>query len=77
MSDVIGIRISKKLKEDLQEFNIDYAEEVRTCLETIVKRKKLKQVMRQVDEFRNDLSKKAGVTASSADIIREDRDHTH
>jgi hypothetical protein len=42
-----------------------------------VKRKKLKQVMMQVDRFRNDLSKKIGVTAPSADIIREDREHAH
>jgi hypothetical protein len=77
MSDVIAVRISKKLKEDLQELNIDYSEEVRKCLESAVKRKKLKQVMKQVDRFRNELSKKAGVTKSSADIIREDREHAH
>jgi seryl-tRNA synthetase len=77
MSDVIAIRVSKKLKEELQELNLDYAEEVRECLERMVKRKKLKQVMMQVDRFRNDLSKKIGVTAPSADIIREDREHVH
>ena len=77
MSDVIAVRVSKKLKDELQELNLDYAEEVRECLERMVKRKKLKQVMRHVDRFRNDLSKKAGVTTPSADIIREDREHAH
>jgi hypothetical protein len=75
MSDVIAVRVSKKLKDELQELNLDYAQEVRECLERMVKRKKLKQLMRQVDRFRNDLYKKTGVTTPSADIIREDREH--
>jgi hypothetical protein len=75
MSDVIAVRVSKKLKDELQELNLDYAEEVRDCLERMVKRKKLKQLMRQVDRSRNELYKKTGVTTSSADIIREDREH--
>ena len=77
MSDVIAVRVSKKLKDELQELNLDYAQEVRECLERMVKRKKLKQLMRQVDRFRNELCKKAGVTIPSADIIREDREHAH
>jgi hypothetical protein len=77
MSDVIGVRVSKKLKEDLQELNIDYAEEIRACLEAVVKKKKLQQVMEQIEGFRNELSKKAAVTTPSADIIREDREHAH
>ena len=77
MSDVIGIRVPKKLKQDLQDLNLDYAEEVRSCLERAVKKKKLEQVMKEIDRFRNDLSKKAGETERSADIIRKDRDHAH
>ena len=75
MSDVIAVRVSKKLKDELQELNLDYAEEVRDCLERMVKRKKLKQLMRQVDSSRNELYKKTGLTTPSADIIREDREH--
>ena len=75
MSDVIAVRVSKKLKDELQELNLDYAQEVRGCLERMVKRKKLKQLMRQVDRFRDDLYKKTGVTTPSADIIRENREH--
>jgi arsenate reductase-like glutaredoxin family protein len=77
MSDVIAVRVPKKLKEQLQELNIDYAPEVRDCLERILKRKKLEELMRQVDRSRNELNKKAGVTTPSADIIREDREHAH
>jgi hypothetical protein len=75
MSDVIAVRVPKKLKDELQELNLDYAQEVRECLERMVKRKKLKQLMKQVDKFRNELYKKTGVTTPSADIIREDREH--
>ena len=77
MSDVIAVRVSKKLKEELQELDLDYADEVRACLEKMVKRQKMKKAMREVDRFRNELSKKIGVTVSSADIIRESRDHAH
>ena len=42
MSDVISIRVPKKLKDELQELNLDYAEEVRTYLERMVKKKKLR-----------------------------------
>jgi hypothetical protein len=77
MSDVIAVRVSKKLKDEVQELNLDYAEEVRACLERMVKKKKLKKAMEEVDKFRNELSQKIGVTMSSADIIREDREHAH
>jgi hypothetical protein len=77
MSEVIGVRIPKKLKEDLLALNIDYSEEVRKCLERAVKRNKLKQVMKQVDIFRNELRKKTGVTSPSAKVIREDREYAH
>ena len=77
MSDVIAVRVTKKLKDELQELNIDYAPEVRNCLERMLKKRKLKEIMKQVDKSRNELHKKTGVTTPSADIIREDRDHAH
>jgi hypothetical protein len=77
MSDVIAVRVPKKLKDELQELNIDYAEETRAHLEAVVKRKKLIKVMKDVDRFRNKLGEKTGVTTSSADIVREDREHAH
>jgi len=77
MSDVIAFRVPKKLKEELQELNVDYAEDVRECLEKKVKAEKLKRLLKERDTFRIELGKKTGITASSAEIIREDRDHHH
>ena len=77
MSDVIAIRVPKKLKEEIQELNIDFADDVRECLERKVKAQKLKQLMKEIDAFRNELGKKTGITESAADSIREDRDHGH
>jgi hypothetical protein len=77
MSEVIGIRIPKKLKQELQELSVDYAEEVRLCLERIVKQKKVKKALEEANEFRKNLHKKTGLTSSSAEFIREDRDHGH
>jgi predicted transcriptional regulator len=77
MSDVIAVRVPKKLKEELQKLNMDYADDVRECLERKVKTEKLKRVMKEIDTFRTELSKKTGTTEPSVDIIREDRDHGH
>ena len=77
MSDVIAIRVPKKLKDELQKLNMDYAEDVRECLERKVKAEKLKRVMKEINEFRIGQGKKTGITQSSADIIREDRNHGH
>jgi hypothetical protein len=77
MSDVIAVRVPKKLKEEIQELNLDYANDVRECLERKVKAEKLKRVMKEIDSFRIELGKKRGTTESSADTIREDRDRGH
>ena len=69
MSDVIAVRVPKKLKDELQELNMEYADDVRECLERKVKAEKLKRLMKDIDEFRNEIAKKTGITASSADII--------
>ena len=77
MSDVVAIRVPKKLKKELQDLNLDYAEDVRECLERKIKAEKLKRLMKEVNTFRNELGKKTGVTSSSAEAIREDRDYGH
>ncbi len=77
MSDVIAIRVPKKLKYELQELNVNYAEDIREYLERRVKVEKLKQVIKEIDAFRNELGEKTKITQSSAEIIREDRDHGH
>jgi hypothetical protein len=77
MSATIAVRVPKKLKEELQELKLDYAEDVRECLEKKVKATKLKMAIQEIDVYRKDLAKKAGITPPSANIIREDREHAH
>ena len=77
MSDVIAVRVPKKLKDEIQELEVDYADDVRECLEKKVKAKKLKKTMKEIDAFRSELGKKTGTTKSSVELIREDRDHGH
>ena len=77
MSEVIGIRVPKKLKKELQELNINYSQEARSCLEAIVRKKKLTQAIAQIDKFRVELNKRTGTTTPSADIVREDRKNVH
>lgn len=77
MSDVIAIRVPKKLKKELQELNPNYAQDLKAYVEQIVKRKKLKKALDDAEQLRNELYKKIGMTTSSAEIIREDRDHGH
>jgi predicted translin family RNA/ssDNA-binding protein len=77
MTDVIGIRVSKKLKEELKKFNVEYANEVKTFLERILKQKKLLKFLEEADSYREEIQEKYGVMPSSADFIRWDRDHGH
>ena len=62
------------VKKDLQELDLDYVNEIREYLERMVKSTKL---MKEIDNFRNKLEKKTGVTVSSADLIHKDREHGH
>lgn len=77
MSDVIAVRVPKKLKDELKELNMDYAEDVRECLERKVKAEKLKRLMKEINKSRIETGKRTGITRSGAEIIREDRDHGH
>lgn len=77
MSEVIAIRVPKELKKEFIELNPDYAEDLRAYIEKDVKKRKLKKTLEKVDKFRKELGKKTGVTASSAELIREDREHVH
>jgi len=77
MSDVIAVRVPKKLKDELQELNLDYADDVRAHLEKMVKKEKLKKKLGEVEKFRRELGKKTGLTAPSAVLVRGDREHAH
>lgn len=77
MSEVIAIRLPRKLKEEYIELNPGYAEDLRTYIEKQVKRKKIEKTLAEIDEYRAELGKKTGITRPAAEIIREDRDHGH
>ncbi len=77
MSEVISIRISKKLKHELEELNINYPELVRKYLEEVVRKEKMKRLLTEADKIRNELKEKYGNFNPSYELIREDRDEDH
>ena len=74
MTAVVGVRIPEKLKKELEELNIDYAKEVRRLLEEKVKRKKIEEAMKRLEETRSRIGKLEGDYATQ--IIREMRDRS-
>ncbi|RLE78403.1 MAG: antitoxin [Thermoprotei archaeon] len=72
MSVVIGIRVPRKLKEELEELGINYAKEVREYLMRRVREERAKRLAREIEEFRSRLRPVRGNL--SAELIREDRD---
>ena len=72
MSAVVGVRVPKGLKKELEELNIEYAEDVRRLLEEKVKRKKMEEAMRKLAEVRARIGRLEGDYATR--IIREMRD---
>ena len=51
MSVVIGVRIPKKLKEELEQLGIDYAREIREYLQRRVKEEKAKKLAEALDKL--------------------------
>ena len=51
MSVVIGVRIPKKLKEELEPLGIDYAREIREYLQRRVKEEKAKKLAEALDKI--------------------------
>ena len=73
-STVISIRVDEKLKKDLEDLGIDYAELIRRYLEEVVRREKMKRELKEADKIREKLLKSHGYYSSSAELVREDRD---
>jgi len=70
MSEVISVRVSKKLKQELEELGIDYAEKVRQYLEELVMMEKRRRALKHADELRKKLKSSRPAWMD----IREDRD---
>ena len=45
---MIGVRVPRRLKEELERLDINYSEEIRKFLEDLVRRKKAERVLKQV-----------------------------
>jgi len=69
---VIAVRIPKRLKEELEELGIDYAEEIRRFLEQRVREEKAKRLLKEVEEIVRSVPRIRGNLA--AEFVREDRD---
>jgi antitoxin component of RelBE/YafQ-DinJ toxin-antitoxin module len=69
---VIGVRIPKELKEDLEKLGIDYASEIRSFLNRLVREKKAELLIKEMDEFTKQVGRVKGNLA--AEFIRKDRD---
>ncbi len=74
MSTTISIRIPKKLKEKLEELDIDWRFEIRNYLENLIRRNIKAKVLKEADEVRLKIGKE---TSPSWKIIREDREIEH
>lgn len=72
MSVVIGVRIPRRLKEELEELGINYAEEIRQYLEQRVREERAKRLIERIEVFKKRI--KPIEENLSAMLIREDRD---
>ncbi len=68
---VIGVRVPRRLKRELEELGINYSEEVRKFLENLVRKKKADRIMRELEDLERSIGRIRGNL--SAELIREDR----
>jgi DNA polymerase III delta subunit len=69
---VIGVRVPRWVKEELERLGINYNEEIRRFLLNQVKEKKMRELAEKMDKIR----KRAKVVKGnlSAEVVRESRD---
>jgi len=72
LSVVIGVRVPKWLKDELERLRINYAKEIREYLEKRVREEKLKKILGEIAEIRRRIGRVEGNLA--AEFIREDRE---
>ena len=72
MSTVIGVRVPREVKEELDRLGIDYSEEVRRLFEEIIKRRRMEEAVKALRLFRSSIGEVEGDHA--AEIVREKRD---
>lgn len=69
---VIGVRVPKWVKKELEKLGIDYSREIREYLINRVREERAKRLIKEIDE----LAEKIGYIKGnlSSEFIREDRD---
>ncbi len=72
MSVVIGVRIPKRLKEEIEKLGINYSEEIRQYLEKRVREERARRIIARIEALRKKI--KPIEENLSAKLIREDRD---
>lgn len=69
--EVISIRVSKELKDEMRNLDVDWAEYLRSSIKERVRREKIRQACTEIDKVRE---KTVGVKFDSANVIREARE---
>ena len=72
MSTVIGVRVPKEIKEELDRLGVDYSEEVRLLFERIIRRRKMEEALKALRQFRSSIGEVEGDLA--AEVVRGERD---
>ena len=68
---VIGVRVPRWVKEELERLGIDYAEEIREFLLNRIREEKLRRLAARMDEIRRRAKRVEGNL--SAEVVREGR----
>jgi hypothetical protein len=72
MSTVIGVRVPREVKEELDRLGIDYSEEVRRLFEEVIRRRRMEEAVESLRRFRSSIGEVEGDHA--VEIFREERD---
>ncbi|MBS7645528.1 MAG: antitoxin [Candidatus Bathyarchaeia archaeon] len=72
MSSTVSIRVPRRVKELLQELNIDWYGKVKEYLEELIKEELRNRILNEADEIRSSIGAE---TSPAAKLIREDREN--
>ena len=74
MSATISIRVPEKLKKLLDELNIDWYNEVKRHLESLIENELKNKILNEADNIRSSIGRE---TSPANKLIREDRENGH
>ncbi len=73
LSDLVVIRVPKKLKEEMKKININWSEYLRRQIEERIRKEKLKKLWKEIEEIKNKIPP-SPTKDFSVKSIREDRE---